>query len=205
MPDAEPNLEEVKKQCIFCHIVAGRVASKKVYDEQKINAVLDINPANPGHILVLPKVHYSIMPQIPDEEIGDIGMNLKSFSSVLLRALKCHGTTIFIANGVAAGQRAQHFMAHVIPRMDDDGLNIELPEKKIASDKLIEIKNLLIPSVKKLLGKAAEPSPIVEKKDAGKNEDVEKNESSSNKGDLRESPKKSASTDLDDIARLLGQ
>lgn len=201
MPDGEPNLEEIKKQCIFCHIVSGRVASKKVYDDQKISAVLDINPANPGHLLVLPKEHYSIMPQIPDDEIGNIGMNLKALSSTLLRALKCHGTTIFVANGVSAGQRAQHFIAHVIPRMENDALNIELPEKKIAADKIDELRNLLLPSVKKLLGKCAEPSP----KQTESKKEPEKKESAKEEPAAKKSSGSSNKTDLDEIARLLGQ
>lgn len=185
------NVEEIKKQCIFCHIVAGRVASKKVYEDSKTSAVLDINPANPGHILLLPKEHYSIMPQIPDDEIGNIGMMMKALSASLLRALKCHGTTLFIANGVAAGQRAQHFMAHIIPRMENDGVGIELQEKKITQEKLNEIKNALLPSVKKALGKSAEPS-IIENK-------------TSEKESEKKDKKKSEGIDLDEIAGLLGK
>ena len=51
-----------KKQCVFCQIISGKVQSKKVYDDEKCIAILDINPANPGHVLLLPKEHYSIMP-----------------------------------------------------------------------------------------------------------------------------------------------
>lgn len=191
------NLEEIKKQCIFCHIVAGRVASKKVFEDQKVTAVLDINPGNPGHVLLLPKEHYAIMPQIPDDEIGHLAMNSKAISASLLRAVKCHGTTIFIANGVAAGQRAQHFMMHIIPRMENDGLNIELQENKISSDKLVELKKQLLPSIKKALGSAVEDLPHESKqeKPAEKKED---------KSEDKPSKQKKSGSELDDIARLLG-
>lgn len=195
MPEGELSLDEVKKQCVFCHIVAGRVASKKVYEDSKVAALLDINPANPGHVLLLPKEHHAIMPQISDDDIGFVGMSAKAVSSALLRALKCHGTTLFIANGVAAGQRAQHFMVHIIPRMDGDGLSIELPERKIGVDKLNEIKNLLLPSVKKVLGKSAEP--VVVKADAGVND---KKEDAS-----KTAVKPASNVDLDDIARLFSK
>ena len=62
-----------KQQCIFCQIVAGKVSSKKVYEDNICIAILDINPANPGHLLVLPKEHYPIMPLIPEEELKHIG------------------------------------------------------------------------------------------------------------------------------------
>lgn len=182
----QPSLEEIKKQCVFCHIISGRVASKKVFEDDKVTAVLDINPGNPGHILLLPKEHYAIMPQIPDEVIGHMGMIAKALSSALLRALKTEGSTVFIANGVVAGQRAQHFMLHVIPRIEGDNLGIELPERSLSDDKLTEIKNALLPGIKRALGSVVES----EQKSAAK----------------KESPKKETGKkdDLDEIARLLG-
>ena len=61
-----------KQQCIFCQIIAGKVPSKKVYEDAQCIAVLDIAPASKGHLLIMPKEHYAIMPQIPDKEIGHI-------------------------------------------------------------------------------------------------------------------------------------
>ena len=104
-----------KKQCIFCQIIAGKVQSRKVYEDDKVIALLDINPANPGHILLLTKEHYSIMPQIPDDEIAHVFMAAKSLSNAMLKSIDAQGTNIIVANGIAAGQRAQHFMAHIIP------------------------------------------------------------------------------------------
>ena len=37
-----------KKQCVFCHIVSGKVQAKKVYEDEQVIGILDINPANPG-------------------------------------------------------------------------------------------------------------------------------------------------------------
>ena len=190
MPEEELSIDEARKQCVFCHIAAGRVASKKVYDDSKIAVLLDINPANPGHVLIVPKEHQAIMPQISDDDIGVIGMTAKAVSSALLRALKCQGTTLFIANGVAAGQRAQHFMMHIIPRMESDGLNIELPERKITAEKLCEIRNLLLPSVRKILGSCAE------------NDDSAVKSNAAAKDKRESSAKLSDSANLDDIARL---
>ena len=129
-----------KKQCIFCHIVAGKVQAKKVYEDGKCLAILDINPANPGHILLLPKEHYSVMPQLPEEEIEHIFMVAKSLSNVALRTLEATGTNIIVANGPAAGQKAQHFMVHVIPRRENDGVEFTLPQKTISEKELNAIQ-----------------------------------------------------------------
>src|SRR3989338_4984837 len=83
-----------KKQCIFCQIIAGKVQSKKIYEDDKCIAILDINPANPGHILLLPKEHYSIMPQVPESEIAHLFVVMKTISNAALRGLGVQGTNI---------------------------------------------------------------------------------------------------------------
>jgi len=141
-----------KKQCIFCQIVSEKVQSKKIYEDEHVLAILDINPANPGHILILPKEHYSIMPQIPNEEISHIFNVTKSLSNSSLRALEAQGSNIIVANGVAAGQKAQHFMVHLIPRKENDDLKLEVPQTNIPENELQKTQEILAKS----LGTAAD-------------------------------------------------
>jgi histidine triad (HIT) family protein len=132
-----------KKQCIFCHIVAGKVQSKVIYQDDKCIAILDINPANPGHVLLFPKEHYSIMPQVPEEEISHLFMIAKTLSNSILRSLGVGGTNIIVQNGIAAGQKAQHFMIHIIPRKEKDGLKFEIPQREIPENELEAIRKKL--------------------------------------------------------------
>lgn len=125
-----------KKQCIFCQIIEGKVQSKKIYEDEFCLGILDINPANPGHILLITREHYSIMPQIPDKEIEHIFRVSKSLSNSLLRSVEAQGTNIIVANGVAAGQKAQHFMVHIIPRKEHDGINFALPQKTLSQEEI---------------------------------------------------------------------
>jgi len=159
-------LQELQKQnCIFCHIISGRVASKKIYEDDKVLAILDINPANPGHILLLTKEHYQVMPQIPDDEISHIFMVAKAISHACLKALKAHGTNIFIANGSVAGQKAPHFMLHIIPRLNVDEIKIfDLPEKNIPDDVLEQIKEKLNSKINELSGVKADEPVVLDKK-----------------------------------------
>jgi len=130
-----------KQQCIFCQIIEGKIPSKKVYDDDKCFAVMDINPAAVGHVLLLPKEHYAIMPQVPDEIIGHLFMIAKHISQAMLRQLKVEGTNVFVANGMIAGQKAQHFMIHIIPRQEGDDL-LEIKEHLVdeaTKSKLAEV------------------------------------------------------------------
>ena len=208
-----------KKQCIFCQIISGKVQSKKIYEDDEVLAILDVNPANPGHILIMPKEHYSIMPQIPDDEIGHIFMVAKALSNTLLRALEVQGSNIIVANGVAAGQRAQHLMVHLIPRKENDGVNFQIPQKNIPEEELQKVRKALseslgakaeeaeekiaaVPIIPKQKVVEAEFKEPIKKKPSKtkkkiKNKEAKK-ESKQKKGEVRES------INLDDIAKVLG-
>ena len=45
-------------ECIFCKIVAGEIPCFKVYEDELTIAFMDINPANRGHCLAIPKEHW---------------------------------------------------------------------------------------------------------------------------------------------------
>ena len=149
-----------KKQCIFCHIVSGKVAAKKIYEDDKTIAVLDINPANPGHVLLIPKEHYMIMPQMPEDELAHIFVVAKHLSNVLLKTLDVRGTNIIVANGPAAGQKAQHFMIHIIPRKDGDGLEFTLPSNKRLDEELEQVTQTVKKKLNELLGVHEEEQKI---------------------------------------------
>lgn len=160
-----------KQQCIFCQIMSGKVQSKKIYEDSKCMAILDINPANPGHILLLPREHYAIMPLIPDEEISHLFMVSKALSNAMLKGLKVTGTNIFVANGPIAGQRAQHFMIHIIPRKENDGVScFNIPQRQIPESDLETIKKRMVQATVKVF--KLKESDIESEKPAEKEEEL---------------------------------
>lgn len=186
-----------KQQCVFCQIIEDKVASKKIYEDDKCLAILDINPANPGHLLLMPKEHHPLMPLIPEDILGHMSMVSKALSQAMLTSIGAEGTDIFIANGSAAGQRAQHFMIHIIPRKPADGVPLDIPVNKFKKKEIDDIKDLIIEKVNalfKLNKEVVKEQPKVSKK-------VENKET--------KQPKKKAATKtkkkevgLDDIANL---
>ncbi len=199
--------EQGQQQCIFCHIASGRVASKKVYEDDKVVAVLDINPANPGHVLIVPKEHYVIMPQIPEDILQHIGMVAKGVSHAQLRALKVQGTNLFVANGVAAGQRAQHFMMHVIPRREGDQIGFAIPEKTMSAADMKKAQQVLKKALAKSLGLNAPDAPESHEEEQVPHEEAKKEpEKKKEVAPKKEAPAKKPGkgANLDEIARLLG-
>ena len=154
-------LQELQKQnCVFCRIVKGEIPSLKVYEDEVCISVLDINPASKGHLLILPKEHYAILPQMKDQQLGHLFVVAKKLSQVLLKALRAEGTNVFIANGQIAGQRAQHVILHLIPRKEGDKI-LDLNEKVLDAELLGKVKEMLQPRIEELLGikKAEKPKP----------------------------------------------
>ena len=131
-----------KESCLLCQIIEGKIPSKKVYEDDLILAVLDVNGANPGHCFVFPKNHYPILEQVPDPEIAKLFQVANKISSAIFENLGVQGTNIFAANGVPAGQTVAHFMLHVIPRVENDNINLQWQPKQLTEEEMstVELK-----------------------------------------------------------------
>ena len=137
--EIQKRIELMKENCIFCKIIKGEISSKKIFEDDLCLAILDIAPATNGHILLMPKEHYMLMPMVPDEILGHLGIISKMLSDLLKEVMQAKDVTIFMANGAAAGQQSQHFMMHVIPRYDADQINFNLDSGKISDSELEEV------------------------------------------------------------------
>ena len=135
-------MAENKRPCIVCQIADGRVPSKKIYEDERSMAVLDVNGANPGHCFVIPKNHYPIIEQVPDNEVGHLFVVSNKISSAIFESLGAQGTNIFVANGIPAGQAVAHFIINVIPRKENDGINLQWQPKQLSEEEIstVELK-----------------------------------------------------------------
>ncbi|MEK6887033.1 MAG: HIT family protein [Nanoarchaeota archaeon] len=138
-------IAELQKQnCLFCNLASGKLPSKSIYEDDLCFAVIDINPATKGHVLLMPKDHYMIMPQAHEEVIKRLGKVSKLMSKAMIKAAGATGTNIFVANGAVAGQRAPHLIVHIIPRIENDGIDVfELPEKEARQEDLTNMQKLI--------------------------------------------------------------
>lgn len=133
----EETAEYQKKNCIFCKIIAGEIPSKKVFEDDKLIGILDINPAVNGHTLVMPKEHYPILPVIPLDVAAHMFKTTKHLVKALKEGMITGRATVFIANGAIAGQQSPHFLYHIIPRDDNDGLdNFNIPANEFKEEEV---------------------------------------------------------------------
>jgi histidine triad (HIT) family protein len=167
-PEQQQALEQQKAQCIFCQIIAGKIPSKKVYEDELVVGIMDINPASKGHVLIMPKEHYPIMPLIPPETFKQLVDKIKDVDGCVKEALLCKETTVFIANGAAAGQQSAHFMAHIIPRESGDGLEmLDVGEKEAPESEVKEVAEKIGPVLNAMLQRNLPALGFTEQKASG--------------------------------------
>ena len=106
--------------CVFCEIVAGRVAADVVYRDQRSIAFLDRSPLFKGHVLVVPGEHIPTLSDLPALEIEAFFAVVQRVASALPAALGADGSFVAINNVVS--QSVPHLHVHVVPRRRKDGL-----------------------------------------------------------------------------------
>src|SRR3989338_4298564 len=90
-------------QCPFCLMVEGKIQTTKVYEDSNYLAVLEINPANPGHVILFPKKHILTFASLP---VADVE-NLFKVSKVLAHSIStfADGISLFTEDGKITGKR----------------------------------------------------------------------------------------------------
>lgn len=111
--------------CLFCGIIAGSVPSETVASDERTLSFMDINPATRGHALVVPRAHSNDLLEIGAEDLAAVSVAAQRLAVRAKQALGADGVNLLNSCGAAAWQTVSHFHMHVVPRYDDDPL--ELP------------------------------------------------------------------------------
>jgi histidine triad (HIT) family protein len=111
--------------CVFCDIVAGASPASVVHEDEVSLAIMTIGPVNPGHVLVLPKIHAPYLADL-DEMTGMHLFRIAMRVAAAIRAsgVRCEGINLFLADGEAAFQEVFHLHLHVFPRFAEDSFGL---------------------------------------------------------------------------------
>ena len=111
--------------CIFCNILAGNRPGTFVYRDHEIAAFMDIQPVNPGHVLVVPIAHAAYLSDLNAETAAAMVQVGQRVAAALRKSdVMCEGVNLFLADGEAAGQEVFHAHLHVFPRFRGDGFGL---------------------------------------------------------------------------------
>ena len=147
-------------ECVFCRIVSGEIPSLKVYEDQDVIAVLDINPANYGHTLVIPKQHHETIFDTPEDLLAKLIAVVKEMAARIKANLQADGVNVIQNNGEAAGQIVKHIHFHVIPRFQGDKVVITYERVQPTPEKMKETMQKLLQPAQVIQDKPAEKQDI---------------------------------------------
>ncbi len=112
-----------------------------VYQDELVTAFLDLFPVTPGHTLVIPTQHASLIPEVEPrtvERMFSVGVRIDR--ALRQGDFKCEAVSLYLADGAAAGQAVHHVHLHVIPRFQGDtcGLRLHTGPTMRASRQLLD-------------------------------------------------------------------
>ena len=99
--------------CIFCKIVNGEIPSKKIYEDDNVIVIMDIDPKVDGHSLIIPKKHVSDFTELSDDELLNINKVAKLVGLSLVKKLNAKGMTTAVNYGDS--QAVKHYHMHLLP------------------------------------------------------------------------------------------
>ena len=123
---------------VFEIIINGEIPSTRLYEDDEVLVILDINPVEKGHSLVISKTAYPDFTDCPADRLGHMMEIAQKVDLKLRSTLGCDGTNILINNGPAAGQEIPHLHIHVIPRYKDDGQTFGFEKTKYADGEIAQ-------------------------------------------------------------------
>lgn len=133
--------------CILCMLREEKIEVTKVYEDDKVTAILDIQPINPGHILIFPNECNQYVVDVDDETLKHMMIIAKRMNKAIRdSSLKCEDVNFFMADGVSAGQEIPHCHLHVFPRFKGDGFGLKFPNdytNKPERSELIQVAEII--------------------------------------------------------------
>ncbi len=102
--------------CIFCKIIKGEIPSKTLYEDDLVKVIMDVNPVSDGHVLVIPKKHYTDYLELDEDILKHIYAIAKDLGVKFMNKLQAKSLTLLVNYGDA--QQVKHFHLHLIPEFN---------------------------------------------------------------------------------------
>jgi histidine triad (HIT) family protein len=118
------------ENCIFCKILNGEIPSRKLYEDDKVIVIMDVNPKVDGHSLVIPKEHVTDFKEASNELISHMFDVARDMTDKLMSKLGVNAITLGINYGDS--QVVKHLHLHLLP-------NFEIKEASMSIEEVYDI------------------------------------------------------------------
>jgi histidine triad (HIT) family protein len=129
--------------CLFCGIVDSSIPSQTIDSDEHTVAFMDIAPATPGHALVVPRRHSADLLEIEADDLTATVIAAQRLARRMKDVLDADGIDLINACGAAAWQTVFHFHIHVVPRYEDDPLQLPWIPEEGDEDEIAQIAEKL--------------------------------------------------------------
>jgi len=100
-------------ECLFCKIKNGEIPSYKLYEDELVMVIMDAYPNVDGHTLVIPKVHYDTIMDLPNDLVIHINEIAKKYTTHIMDRLNAKELSVHVNYGNS--QKIKHYHMHLLP------------------------------------------------------------------------------------------
>jgi histidine triad (HIT) family protein len=137
--------------CLGCNLANKKETVRVVFEDDYVSCILDHNPFNEGHVLILPKKHVCYWDELDENTANSVFKASKIISKAIKKLFNPDGITVCQNGGMF--DELTHFHMHIVPRYVGQNFAdfyIEDGEIQIEENKLEETKRIIIKTVKEL-------------------------------------------------------
>ena len=102
------------ENCIFCKIVAGDIPSPRLYEDDKMIVIRDIQPKAKLHYLCIPKTHFALLSEMDEEKSGVLKRCFEKIPALEEKLGLTGGYRVIINQGENGGQAVHHLHIHLL-------------------------------------------------------------------------------------------
>lgn len=103
------------ENCLFCKIVKGQIPAARVYEDDSVVVIKDINPQAPVHLLAITREHYAGIHEVPLTNKSFFDDLMKAVGEVVKKEnLLANGYRLVVNFGENAGQAVDHIHVHIL-------------------------------------------------------------------------------------------
>lgn len=102
------------EDCLFCKFVSGQLGTKKVYEDDDMIIINDIDPRAPIHYLLIPKNHYALLSEASSLDLEQLKRNLATLGNIADTIGLADGYRLIINQKENAGQSIKHLHIHIL-------------------------------------------------------------------------------------------
>lgn len=135
--------------CIFCQISNGLAPASLVYEDEQTFGILSLDQPNPYKVLIIPRSHAESIYDLSEKQAADIFQTTVKVARAIREASNCEGLNLVQSNGCVAGQDVFHFHLHLIPRFENDDIDLRWQAKRKDRNELNQMAKDIILKIEK--------------------------------------------------------